>query len=281
MSRLLASIWRDVCPPVLDRLISRAGGRGQRPPEDPEPTLSTQDRHSATLSTGHRLEHRGTEADLGVVLQVLYRRDYSFRRLRRREEIEAFYSDCADPLILDCGANIGAATVWFHARYPKARIVSIEPDAANFRILSGNCGSLGNVSLVHGAVASFSGEVLLEDPGLGEWGYRTSSQSIGASSHRVPAHRIEDLMEVNPGTPFLLKIDIEGAESELFSRPSPVFDAFPIVVIELHDWMLPRMASSRSFLEWHTSSNRDLILADENVISISNRHLPDLHASAG
>jgi hypothetical protein len=43
-------------------------------------------------------------------------------------------------------------------------------------------------------------------------------------------------------TPFLMKIDVEGAESDLFQTPYAGFQRFPALAIELHDWILPGRA---------------------------------------
>ena len=37
----------------------------------------------------------------------------------------------------------------------------------------------------------------------------------------------------------LIKIDIEGGESELFEKNIEWIEKFPLIIIELHDWMLP------------------------------------------
>ena len=45
----------------------------------------------------------------------------------------------ADPrLIIDCGANAGFSTSYFLNRFPKAHVIAIEPDPANFKLLVRN-----------------------------------------------------------------------------------------------------------------------------------------------
>src|ERR1700693_4874079 len=43
-----------------------------------------------------------------------------------------FVSRRPDPLIIDCGSNIGMSILYFKRRYPKARIIGFEPDPATF-----------------------------------------------------------------------------------------------------------------------------------------------------
>jgi len=55
-----------------------------------------------------------------------------------RRYYERIVADGRQPLIIDCGANIGCASVWFATQYPKARILAVEPDPDNFRMLVRN-----------------------------------------------------------------------------------------------------------------------------------------------
>ena len=54
---------------------------------------------------------------------------------RRYEEI---VKSGKKPLLVDCGANIGASVAWFSARFPQAHIIAIEPAADNFSFLEIN-----------------------------------------------------------------------------------------------------------------------------------------------
>ena len=69
-------------------------------------------------------------------------------------------------------------------------------------------------------------------------------------------------------------MDIEGFEQDVFSGGTEWLDRFYVAVIELHDWMLPRKASSRPFLSAVAAHDRDFLFRGENVFSIPNRR-PD------
>ena len=71
-------------------------------------------------------------------------------------------------------------------------------------------------------------------------------------------------------SPFIVKIDIEGFEDDLFSMNTEWVSMFPLFIIETHDWMLPRQGNSRNFLSVIASQNRDFIHRGENIFSISN-----------
>ena len=70
--------------------------------------------------------------------------------------------------------------------------------------------------------------------------------------------------------PFIAKIDIEGGEADLFSQTVEWADAFALLIVELHDWLLPKEGTSHSFLAYVGSRNRDFIHIGENVFSIRN-----------
>ena len=70
--------------------------------------------------------------------------------------------------------------------------------------------------------------------------------------------------------PFVAKIDIEGGESELFAPPTDWVDQFPLLIEELHDWLLSGQGMSRSFLKCIAGLNRDFAHIGENIFSIRN-----------
>ena len=91
------------------------------------------------------LAHRRTDVDMAVLEQCFDAGQYEIPEgaPRYRSCAEAFYdrilASGGSPLIVDCGANIGASVAWFAARYPRAHIVAVEPAADNIELLRRNC----------------------------------------------------------------------------------------------------------------------------------------------
>ncbi len=144
------------------------------------------------------------------------------------------------------GANIGLATVFFGIRYPEARILAVEPEEANFAALASNTAALGDrVKKYHAAVWVKDGVANLhtEDPGgisLGAWGVQVSD-NLARAGKTTPCYRLATLLG-NAGfsSVDILKVDIEGAERELFSYA--VADWLPrikLIIIETHDRFRP------------------------------------------
>ncbi|SAK43402.1 hypothetical protein AWB80_00591 [Caballeronia pedi] len=229
--------------------------------------------HGLRLPGGKLFTYRPAMADRRVCWDIFFQRCYASDHLSRAQDIADFYESNPDPIIVDAGANIGAASVWFALTYPRAKILAVEPDISNYELLNRNAASFPSIVPVNAAIAAHSGKLFLTDPGEGAWGYRTAEQP-SERSYEVDALTLEEVIAKTSGTPFILKIDIEGAESDLFSRYSEQLNSFPLVIIELHDWLLPGKSNSRNFLKWHIDMERDFVYYGENVFSISNSILP-------
>jgi FkbM family methyltransferase len=227
--------------------------------------------------SGIELTLRPATSDLAACQQVLGSGSYDLRRLRRFAEIEALYRGVAargrTPLILDLGANIGAASLYFASAWPASHIVAVEPAADNFQLLFENTQELENTTALLAGVASAPGWLRLADQEAEKWAYRTERAERQAAE-AVPAVTVSELLTEFPSgngyEPFIVKIDIEGAESELFSADTDWIDRFPVLIIELHDWLFCGQGNSHSFLRAIAPRNRDFVLIGENVFSIAN-----------
>jgi FkbM family methyltransferase len=215
--------------------------------------------------TSRPFYHRGTAADRGAIQQVFHNRDYDLARFKQGPAIHATGAALERPLIVDAGANIGTSVVWFAMFFPQAHIVAFEPDAGNFDLLQRNTAGL-NVDLRHAAIGGHDGRVNLIDPGEGEWGYQTEAAAVG-DTELVSIGRIVAEKQAEGCTPLIAKIDIEGGEADLFTPPTDWVDAFPLMVVELHDWLLPGQGTSRTFLQCIAARNRDFVYHGENVFS--------------
>lgn len=67
----------------------------------------------------------------GPNLYILYKDIFVYR-------IYHFDAARPDPLILDCGSNIGMSILYFKQRYPRARIIGFEPDPDIIPFLESN-----------------------------------------------------------------------------------------------------------------------------------------------
>ena len=219
-----------------------------------------------------RFLHRGTKADCGVIRQIFIKEEYSLRKSRRQKDIlDAYHSILKKgkiPLIIDAGANIGASVVWFLDVYPKSHIIAIEPNSDNVKLLRSNVSGL-DVDIREAALGAEDGLVSLIDPGNGEWGYQTETDLNGLCPRLSLTRLINEKMLLDY-VPLIIKIDIEGGEENLFESCTAWVDLFPLLIIELHDWLLPRKNTSLNFIRRIGQSKRDFVYNSENVFSFKN-----------
>ena len=214
---------------------------------------------------------RPDNSDVKAFRQVFIDGAYQMGRRRGqtkriRAKYEAILAAGRTPLIIDAGANVGAATLYFASAFPAARVVAIEPDPGNCAVLRKNAGSRPNVTVVEGAVGAASGQVDLTPAGKKAWGVRTERSPTGA----VRIYSTAELREIGgPDTDLLIyKIDIEGFERDLFSQATGWVDDAYALMVELHDWMLEGQGSSFAFQKAVMGKGFEMVLNGEDLILV-------------
>jgi FkbM family methyltransferase len=128
----------------------------------------------------------------------------------------------SEATVLDIGANIGWYTLLAAQTLERGgRVISIEPEPRNFRLLSESVRKNGfnNVALIQSAVADFDGELALYLSKTNTGGHSIAFQ--GDVSVNVPCFTIDTLLAHRGiDTVDVVKIDVEGAEPRVI-RGSP------------------------------------------------------------
>jgi FkbM family methyltransferase len=176
--------------------------------------------------------------------------------------------------IIDAGANIGLATVFFSKKFPESKIVSIEPEQNNFSMLESNTKSLENVTCIKKALSN-SVDITIDvvDKGFGNWGFVTQNQDVndnGKIIDSVITITIDQiLLDYNLNHIDLLKIDIEGGEKQLFEcNYENWLPKTKCIIIELHDGIT--IGSSRSFFQAISRYDFSYFNRGENLLFINN-----------
>jgi len=138
--------------------------------------------------------------------------------------------------IVDAGANIGAAALYFAKAYPGAHIIAIEPENSNFALLQRNCAGVSNITLVRAALWHETAELQLVDPQAEKDSFSYLPTRVGENAD-IRAVCVNDILEeFNFNHIDILKIDIEGAEREIFRFGNRDWlDKVGVIAIELHD----------------------------------------------
>lgn len=138
--------------------------------------------------------------------------------------------------IVDAGAHIGMASISFAFKYPAARIIAIEPEPSNFAALVRNTAPYKMITPIQAALWSQDGEVTLGPSNAHPKG---AFQIVRNGSQKVRAITMETAMrEAGFDSIDLLKVDIEGAEIEVFET-CPWIASVQVIAIELHDRIRP------------------------------------------
>ena len=141
-----------------------------------------------------------------------------------------------DPLIVDCGSNIGMSILLFKHLYPKARIVGIEPDPNVFPCLKENIerNKLEDVELVQAALAGKEGMLTFLSDGQ-DGGHLTDEAPAyipeGWTKWQVPCVQLRDYL-TEPVE--FLKMNIEGAEWDVLADTEDHLRWVRQMVIEYH-----------------------------------------------
>jgi FkbM family methyltransferase len=168
---------------------------------------------------------RPNRGDLFILYEVLAREAYLIPAHR------------LDPdkvrTVIDCGANIGLTALYFANRYKHARIFSVEPDPDNFAVLQRNVAKCERIVPIRAAVVGRSGTVHMtrHRPAYGNKIQNIPEEGL---TQEVPGVTIEDICSQHCiESVDLLKVDIEGAEENVFADPH-FLPKVKMIAIELH-----------------------------------------------
>jgi FkbM family methyltransferase len=166
--------------------------------------------------------------------------------------------DGSPRVIVDAGANVGCASVYFARRFPRASIFAFEPESSNFTVLERNGKRYSNIRAIRGAIWNCDTELEIQNPSDDKWAFRVQEPSAKGTS-TVPAFSMPAVMKMTGIDRIdILKVDIEGAEKELFDESSKEWiDRVGVIIIELHDWIRPgcsdALSNATRELRWERS----------------------------
>jgi len=176
----------------------------------------------------HKLKLRTNTSDIDVFEQIFINREYDFDLPN--------YPD----LIIDGGANIGLASIFFANMFPETEIIAVEPDYSNFEILKQNVTYYKNIQPQRSAIWSRNCYLKAEDTGGGKWMIEVK-ETDKTDSKSFKSLTIDNLLENRPkNSHVLLKLDVEGSEKEIFSSDCHRWlKSIDMIIIELHDRLIP------------------------------------------
>jgi len=182
---------------------------------------------------GRTIYYRPGTTDPLVIQQVL---------LKHGVKAEYYLPPRFQPdVIIDVGSNIGASILYFHQRFPRARIIGFEPHPATFAVLEKNVANLPQVAVLNCGLGATTEQMILPDESINFGAFSTKGRRRGQTESlptvECQVRRLDDvLLELGIGKIDLIKIDCEGAEAEVLSSLSPqILEDCQWIVGELHD----------------------------------------------
>ena len=151
---------------------------------------------------------------------------------------------CETPRILDCGANVGLASLYFNKRYPRAIITAYEADPVIASVLERNLRRNGceNVEAVAAAVWTEDGSIDFCCEGADSGTVEVLASGISGTSASVPSIRLKSILEREPVD--LLKLDIEAGEEAVLADCADALGSVRALLLDLHEFDFGRRRTS-------------------------------------
>lgn len=136
-------------------------------------------------------------------------------------------------VIFDLGGNVGYSAAFLSHHYPNAKIISIEPNKTNFEALCKNTKPYPNIVPVNQGVWWRAANLDVINPEADAWEFQLAEVAEGGT----PCIAIDDLFKTycEEGQAAMVKMDIEGAEKEIFRETSDWISKTAFIQIEIHE----------------------------------------------
>ncbi len=196
---------------------------------------------------------RDNNSDKAIFFQVFYEKQYDLYKVD--------FPDATK--IIDGGANIGCASVYFNIRFPGAEILAIEPEQNNFKLLEQNTRSYKNITCLQAAIWNKNEKLSITNPegGAAEFMFENNIRN----DEMVNGITIQSIIKLQGWDEVdIIKLDIEGAEKEVFSAEDLSWlKKVKLLIIELHDRY--KKDCTKTFFEALNKFNYDAHFHHENI----------------
>ena len=162
-------------------------------------------------------------SDIFTLAEIFHEKQYELHSVVRPGHV-----------IVDAGANIGIAGLWFLTRYPGSTLLAFEPEPTNFRLLCANLAARLKVTLEPAALGATEGHAELHLAGHGA--VHSLKEQHGGQVIEVPVKTLDAFLAARDIDHVeLLKVDVEGAEMDLLEGLGQRIDGVQVIVGECHE----------------------------------------------
>jgi FkbM family methyltransferase len=170
-------------------------------------------------------------------------------------------------IIIDGGAYTGLSTVFFANKFPEAKIIALEPEWSNYQLLEKNTSDYRVIELCNKAIWNNNSNLKIKDIRQAKSAFMVEEGSLDEQGSFSAVTIGEILNNSGFDEIDILKLDIEGAEKEVFSHNYEEWlNKVNILIIELHDRM--KEGCSEAFFSAIKKYNFNKTFKGENIVLI-------------
>ena len=213
---------------------------------------------------------RDTMSDHATFWQCMVAQHYELGRFphtqRLLDEYRRLVGEGKRPLIIDGGGNIGLSAIWFAVKFPRAQILVLEPDEANFNVLTQNIAPYRDcVQPIRGGIWPRPDRLVIDNPASGAAAYRVRPAEQGDRTEARGFTISELLTSSNHTEALIVKLDIEGSQKVLFEENTDWVRHCHLIILELDDWQYPWHGTSRSFFKCISQYPFEYLISGEHI----------------
>lgn len=145
-------------------------------------------------------------------------------------------------VVYECGSHHGCATIMLSQWVgEKGKVLTFEPNPVNYEItkININNNNNNNVEIINAAVGAENGEVIINTTSSNS--SIVTKESTKSNVHKVKMINLDSLPEPRPN---VLKIDVEGYETDVLKGAKEILKLKPCLAIEIHAEQLHKYNTS-------------------------------------
>lgn len=192
---------------------------------------------------------------------------YTFDQVFLRDQYN-FKLPFVPTTIIDAGANIGLAAVYFAHKFPQASIVAIEPSSSNYDVVKKNVANFPLVKPICSGLWNKDAYLEIIDTSLNENAFMVQ-ETTADNPNALKAICIDTILRDNKWQRIdILKMDIEGSEKEVFEFGYENWlPKTKVLIVEVHDNM--RKGASKALFAAISKYDFEMFISDENLVFIN------------
>jgi FkbM family methyltransferase len=178
--------------------------------------------------------------------------------------------------IIDAGSNTGFAALFFKIKYPEAKIISLEIETENVKMIKKNLKGYKDIEIIQKGLFNKKSFFRIENPYNATNSFAIKEVTSG-ENYDIESITIDEILNSTKADSIdILKIDIEGAEKDLFEKNYENWlPKVKIIMVETHDRIIPKCSYSvmKAVNDYnfilYTTTEGTLIYYNMSLISLS------------